>query len=197
MEDLDQRLQTADRRLQHLVGQQNQLALQIRQDKQALLRECKKVRDARAAAIIIRTAAQATQHELEVRISSLVSLALASIFSRRPYTLTTKFVTKRNRVETNLILVDEEGNECSPLHDVGGGVTDVVALALRITMWSLVRPTPRKVLFLDEPLRFLSVDLQEAAAMLLQEIAKGLGIQIIMITHEERFQQIGFCVKIL
>ena len=70
---------------------------------------------------------------------------------------------------------------------VGGGVVDVAALALRIAVWGLVRPAPRRVIIMDEPLRFLSEDRQESAARMLQLLAEKLELQIIMVTHEQMF----------
>jgi ABC-type lipoprotein export system ATPase subunit len=47
------------------------------------------------------------------------------------------------------------------------------------------RPHTRPVIILDEPLRFLSVDLQERASIMIKEISKKLGLQFIIITHEQ------------
>jgi DNA repair exonuclease SbcCD ATPase subunit len=41
------------------------------------------------------------------------------------------------------------------------------------------------VLILDEPFRYLSTDLQSKASEMLNEISERLGLQIIMVTHEE------------
>ena len=40
------------------------------------------------------------------------------------------------------------------------------------------------VIILDEPLRFLSVDLQERASIMIKEISKKLGLQFLIVTHE-------------
>lgn len=66
-----------------------------------------------------------------------------------------------------------------------GGVVDVAAFALRVAVWSLKRPHPRNTIILDEPMRFLSADLQGRASTLLQEISKKLNIQFFIISHEE------------
>ena len=64
---------------------------------------------------------------------------------------------------------------------VGGGVIDIISLSLRIAYWSM-KPN-RPVFILDEPLRFLSVDLQERASEMLKTISDELGVQIIMVSH--------------
>jgi len=73
----------------------------------------------------------------------------------------------------------------NPMDAVGGGVVDVAAYALRIALWSLKRPRPRPVMILDEPMRFLSRDLQGRASTMIREIGSKLSIQHVIVSHEE------------
>jgi len=147
------------------------------------LQEAKNI-NLKKAVEIVQVVAKLTQSELEIHISELVSLALEAVFPK-PYKLVLSFELRRNRSEADLLLEDEDGNRVSPIDSVGGGVVDVAALALRIALWSLKRPHSRNVIVLDEPLRFLSVDLQTRASNMLQEISKKLKIQFIIVSHEE------------
>jgi DNA repair exonuclease SbcCD ATPase subunit len=133
---------------------------------------------------IIQQVAKLTQQQLEIHISELVTLALEAVFPN-PYKMVLKFETRRNRSEADLLLQDENGNLLSPMDSVGGGVVDVAAFALRIALWSLKRPRPRTVMIMDEPFRFLSTDLQDRAGRMIKEISVKLGIQFIIVTHEE------------
>ena len=65
----------------------------------------------------------------------------------------------------------------------GGGVIDIASFALRIALWSISSPRPMNTLIFDEPFRFLSRELQPRAGIMLQEICKKLGLQIILVTH--------------
>jgi DNA repair exonuclease SbcCD ATPase subunit len=67
----------------------------------------------------------------------------------------------------------------------GGGAVDVAAFALRIASWSMAQPHSRNTIILDEPLRFLSVDLQEKASTMIKEVSDKLGIQMILVTHND------------
>jgi DNA repair exonuclease SbcCD ATPase subunit len=71
----------------------------------------------------------------------------------------------------------------------GGGAVDVAAFALRVASWSMQRPRTRPVIILDEPMRFLSPDLQPKASDMLQELSQKLGLQFIIVTHEEELTQ--------
>ena len=137
------------------------------------------------AQLIIQSAAQRTQAQLEYRISELVSLALAHVFPQ-PYTMVLRFENKRGRTEAGLYFKDQLGNEVCPMDASGYGVVDVAALALRITLWSLQKPRKRATLILDEPTKFLhSKDAHAKLAQLLQDLSARLKLQFIIVTAEE------------
>jgi len=141
--------------------------------------------DALASALeICQTVAKLTQQELEIHISELVSLALEAVFPR-PYKLVLEFTLRRNRSEADLLLEDEDGNRVNPMDAVGGGVVDVAAFCLKIALFSLIQPKPRRTLILDEPLRFLSTDLQSKASAMIKELSRKLNLQFIIVSHEE------------
>jgi DNA repair exonuclease SbcCD ATPase subunit len=79
----------------------------------------------------------------------------------------------------------KDGEEIDPMTASGGGVVHVASFALRIAMWSLQRPRPRETILLDEPFHFLSRDLQPKASELLKVISKRLGIQFVIVTHDD------------
>jgi DNA repair exonuclease SbcCD ATPase subunit len=71
-----------------------------------------------------------------------------------------------------------------PKFETGGGIVDILAICTRIALWSLKRTSP--VIILDEPLKALKpVERQEAAILLLQQLVSGLGLQFIVVTHED------------
>lgn len=123
-----------------------------------------------------------TQEQLQYHISDITSLALESVFNS-PYKLAVQFVKRRNKSECDL-LFERDGNFIDPLTASGGGVVDVAAFALRVVSWSMENPHSRNAIILDEPLRFLSEDLQEKASMMIKELSDKLKLQFIIITHE-------------
>jgi len=170
--------------LQRKVGQRDQLHSQHTRLQAELDRLTTEQEDLTKALEAIQVVARLTQQELEVHVSELVTLALDAVFPR-PYKLVLEFVLRRNRSEADLLLVDEKGNKVNPMDAVGGGVVDIAAFALRVALWSLKRPKPRAVMIMDEPFRFLSRDLQGKASMMLREISDKLGIQFLIVSHEE------------
>lgn len=132
---------------------------------------------------IIRMVGLKTQQQLQIHISDITSLALESIFPD-PYTLEVEFVQRRNKTECDLMF-SRNGNTVDPLSASGGGVADVAAFALRIASWSMQIPHTRNAIIMDEPLRFVSEEYQEAASSMLKEISQRLDIQFIIVTHNE------------
>ena len=131
---------------------------------------------------IIREVGLKTQEQLQYHISDITSLALGAVFSD-PYKLVVEFVQRRNKTECDLWF-ERDGERIDPISASGGGAVDVASFALRIAAWSMQRPRSRQVIILDEPMRFLSVDLRERASAMIKEISDKLGLQFIIITHE-------------
>lgn len=132
---------------------------------------------------IIKEVGLKTQSQLQVYISDIATLALNAVFDD-PYELKVEFVQRRNKTECDIYFV-RDGNRIDPLGASGGGAVDIASFALRIASWSMTTPHTRNTIVLDEPLRFLSAGLQERASTMLKEISEKLGIQFILISHNE------------
>lgn len=175
-------------RLQRRVGERDRLRAELQQAKADADRLATDQQELARSLEIIQVTAKLTQQELEVHVSELSSLALEAIFPD-PYKLSLSFELRRNRSEADLLLVDGDENSVSPMDAVGGGVVDVAALALRISLWSLKQPRPISTLVMDEPCRFVSRDLQGRASTMIREVSKRLSLQFIIVTHEENLTE--------
>jgi DNA repair exonuclease SbcCD ATPase subunit len=131
------------------------------------------------ARIVVQEVANSVQKNLEYRITSIVSLALASVFPD-PYEFKVEFVTRRNQTECDFYFI-RDGNECDPMDSSGGGALDIASLALRMAIWSIKKT--RAIQILDEPCKFLSRDMQSKASEMLKELSEKLGIQMIVVSH--------------
>ena len=132
---------------------------------------------------LFQQAAEMTQKQLEFHISGLVSTALAAIWDN-PYEFLIEFIQRRGKTEADLWLV-RNGSKIKPIDASGGGVVDVVSLALRMAFWSLTKET-RPLLIFDEPFKHLSGDLQNKAADMLKMLSEKLGLQVLMISHIQK-----------
>lgn len=162
-------------------------------EKVALVAAREAVGDAEEAQKIAQLVAQTVQQQAHERIASTVSRCLAAVFDR-PYKFKIIFEQKRGRTEARLVF-ERDGNELDPLSASGGGVVDVAAFALRLAALLLTRPPLRRVLVLDEPFRFVSVQYRERVRDLLEQLSDELGVQLIMVTHIEDFE-VGTVIRL-
>ena len=132
---------------------------------------------------IVKLVGLQTQQQFQYQIADIVSMALDAVLPD-PYELKVEFVERRNKTECD-IYFSREGKDIDPLSASGGGAVDIAAFALRIASWIMMSPRPRNTIILDEPLRFLSQDMQEKASKMIQELANKIGIQFIIVTHDD------------
>lgn len=164
-------------------GQQKQTARNLEQAQERLNAYQTGLENHEQAREVIKETGLKTQQALAFHISDITSLALQAVFPE-PYDLVVDFVQRRNKTECDLWF-ERDGERLSPMDASGGGAVDVAAFALRVASWSMQHPRSRNTIILDEPMRFLSTDLQPKAGEMLKQLSEKLGLQFIIITHEE------------
>ena len=139
---------------------------------------------------LCQSVAKKTQESFSIQLKSLINLALETCFPNQ-YTFDTEFVENRGKTELRFVLIDNRTNQKTDdiLYSFGGGLVDVVSLALRLCLYSLERSD--NLIILDEPFKFLSVDLRPKAAELLKELSYKLNLQFIIITHIPEIAEIA------
>ena len=133
------------------------------------------------ARIVVQKVALKTQKNLEFHLSQLVTSALAAVFPEE-INFVARIEVRRGKTECDL-LFEEFEQEYNPLEGSGFGPVDVASFALRVTFWSLKKNRP--TFLLDEPFRNVSPDLQHKISDMLKMISKKLGLQIVMVSHQE------------
>lgn len=137
------------------------------------------------AQIFLQTVAKKTQSKLSFHISDFVSNALETIWGEEAYTFKLDFIEKRNKTEVEMFLVDDNGiiglKDLNSLR-TGGGILDIIAFALRISLWSLQK-NKEKLIILDQPFTNLDSEHLPLANLLLKEVNEKLGIQFLIINH--------------
>jgi len=126
----------------------------------------------------------ATQITIKDFIEEIVSLGLKSVFGNQ-YGFKIEYEVKRNKSEAQLF-VTKNGQPYDAEASCGGGILDVAAFSLREALFALAnQPKPESVLFLDEPGKWVSRgDLVGKFGLMLKEVSKMVGLQIIMISHD-------------
>ena len=166
-------------KINQAIGKRNSLIEQKGELQTAYDTEVVRSKNLELAQAFIQKIASDTQSQLKYHIESIVQMALDAVFPDR-YKYNVAFEMKRGRTEARMFLMEGE-NEIDPMSACGGGVVDIIALALRITVYTLAQT--RNTIILDEPMRFVSKDLQPQATEIIKQLSKKLGIQFIIVTH--------------
>jgi len=132
---------------------------------------------------VVNAVAILTVEELKLFIEECVSLCLAIVYGDE-YKFELVYETKRGQPEASPVIV-KGGERLSPRDEVGGGVIDVVSIALRLSLWMLSVPRTRSIFVFDEPFRFVSRDLTHKLVDMLREVCSTFGAQIIMVSHND------------
>lgn len=167
--------------LERRKGQRMQQEQQIESLKTEIRNLKKELFNHEKALAVVREVALQTQQQLQYHISDITSMALESVFPD-PYEVKIDFVERRNTTECD-IYFERDGVRVDPLEASGYGAVDIAAFALRIAAWSMSVPRKRNVIIMDEPMRFVSAEYQEAASAMIKEVSDKLGMQFIIISH--------------
>lgn len=155
--------------------------------------EQRNLRDAVIARNLLQHAAQFAQEQAHAKIASVVTRCIRSVFGDEAPEFVIRFDRKRGRTEARLVFL-VGGHEVDPQDADSGGLLDVASFALRLSVLCLRRPPLRRLLVLDEPFRYLDKDRKPLVRELVEALAGELGVQFILVTHDDTFQ-IGTVVQ--
>ena len=178
-------------RLTKLAGQETMVASRLA-DAQ------KRLADARAAQADIDVVQRTVQY-IAARVQSgfgdyvggIVTKALHHVFpDRRKDMFVVRFRENRGRTECELLLRTEKGEESHPFNCAGGGVWDTLAFAMRSSTIVLEQPAPSRLMFLDEPFKFLHGAVGRRRALrILYNTCRALGIQAVVVHQSDIGQE--------
>lgn len=122
------------------------------------------------------------REKIKTKLESLVNSALAAVFTDKKMEF--KIFSNRTKQGLRYDLYIYTDNNLTPVTDAkGGGVLDIITLALRISFVKLFSGQLRQVVILDEPFKNLDGVRLPNAVEWLNQISKELEIQFIAITH--------------
>ena len=83
------------------------------------------------------------------------------------------------------------GNETDPIDGNGGGVIDIVSMALRLITMQMYEPFTDGPLLLDEPFKMVSKEYVPMLSEFMKKVADDFNRQIILVTHNEFLSQMA------
>ena len=175
-------------RLEQAKANKKLIQTQIKETQKSLAIKHLYVENLIKARYILSEVARLTQENFQAKVEGLITMAIRSVFDR-DFQFKLMLERKRNKLECRPVIIEDE-HEYSPEKDMGGGLVDIISFAWRIVLWSMEKPRSRNVIVLDEPMKNMG-DLVPLGGKMLKEISEKLGIQLIVITHDQELMGFG------
>lgn len=135
--------------------------------------------------LLLQNASRFAREQSKTQMEYLVSQCLQYIFDPS-MEFRIELLEKANRIEGEFFVVSKINNTeivTKPQDSRGGGVVDVISLALRVAMMEIHDPKIDGPIILDEPAKHVSEDFIANVAEFLKQISTLFNRQIIMVTH--------------
>lgn len=148
----------------------------------------------RQVQILFAKSSEFARGQLKRRIEETVTAALQAVFMDDSLRFQVAIRTLGNQPAADWEVVSRYGDTeiANSLEDArGGGIVDVVSIALRLAMMELSRPKPGGPIILDEPGKHVSAEYAPNLAYFLRQYAERTGRQIIMVTHNEALAEVA------
>ena len=134
------------------------------------------------------------RQQAKEQIEALVTQALQFVFGEE-FSFVVEIEEKRSRPAAEFYVVSQHGNQKiknHPQDSRGGGVVDVVSLALRVAVLeTFSKPKIVGPLVLDEPAKHVSEEYITRVTKFLKNVSEMYGRQIIIVTHQQHLSQVA------
>lgn len=143
---------------------------------------------------IYRTAAEYARSQSKQIMESLVTNALTIVFTG-DLQFQVELDSRGDKAEAFFFVSSTYGGERvvrnEPQEARGGGIVDIISLALRIALMETSRPRLGGPLVLDEPAKHVSEEYSRNVAQFLNMVVESFGRQVIMVTHNQHLVDAG------
>lgn len=143
--------------------------------------------------ILLQKTSQITREQSKARIEEIVTNCLQFIFeSNIRFSIEMNEVRGKQEAEFYVISDFEEKTfKTKPQEARGGGVVDIISLAIRIAMLQSNSDQIQGPIILDEPAKHVSDDYIIKVAEFLKQVSKIFKRQVIMVTHNKYLAEIA------
>lgn len=175
------------------TGARELLRQQLKEQKKALTDAERSIDTWEKVQVLLTKTSEFAREQLKTRIEETVTAALQAVFGEG-MEFRIIITTFRDQPAAEWQVVSKYGDievAGNPQDARGGGITDIVSLALRLAMMELARPKVTGPVVLDEPGKMVSKEYAANMAYFLKEYAAKTGRQIILVTHNEELAAMG------
>jgi len=175
-------------------GQRDSLQDQKRQKESRITELKHEVENLRQVVRLFSLAGDYARRESKETMERLVTNALKMVF-QGDHEFHIDFEERAERSEAEFSVSSAYGGEHvvqnDPRDSRGGGIVDVISLALRVALLETSRPPLEGPLILDEPGKHVSEQYVRQVAEFLNAVCNSFDRQVIMVTHNQHLADAG------
>lgn len=174
-------------------GKREKLLEQLKEYEEEIIELEKNIELLEKVSILFQKTSEFARNQAKSQIESLVTKCLQYIFESN-IKFTIEIEELRNKANAQFYVISEDGGleiKTRPELSRGGGVVDIVSLALRIAFLQIHKPTIQGPLILDEPAKHVSEDYIYNVGDFLRETSEMFNRQVIMVTHNQHLSAIS------
>lgn len=149
--------------------------------------------------LLLQEASDFAREQARAQIEHMVTNALQFTFGDE-ISFKVEVQERRGQPDAEFYVVSEyNGFEVKnrPQDARGGGVVDVISLALRVALLQTSRPPLAGPLLLDEPAKHVSEEFAPNVARFLKSLSDMFGRQVVMVTHNQHLTEAADAVYIV
>lgn len=135
--------------------------------------------------IILQKLSEGQREKAKIRLEELGTQALRYSLGDDYRMIITVEGTKSRPKASVKVLTESTGVLTDPISENGGGIVDIISIALRLVVLQSYDPPIEGPIILDEPFKMVSKEYVPMLSEFLKKISADFGRQIIMVTHND------------
>lgn len=174
-------------------GKKEKLLEQIEENRKLINNIQKELELIEKVGVLLQSTSEFARNQAKIQTENLVTNCLQFIFENNiEFEIEIEELYGKPNAEFYVITkTDDITIKTKPELARGGGVVDIISLALRIAFLEIHKPQIEGPLILDEPAKHVSEDYIFNVADFLKKAAEMFERQIIMVTHNDHLSSIG------
>jgi DNA repair exonuclease SbcCD ATPase subunit len=171
------------------LGELNKLRRDLKASEAKLIELIEREDTTLKASLFLQSLSDSTRLLVLDKIAGIVTEALQTVKDKN-LVFTMNLVTKANQPTLEMGILDKlSGQTYDVINSFGGGVCDIVSLALRVALLVKWQPSLSRVLILDEACKHVAVKDQELLSVFVRKLSEQLNLQLLWISHSDILQQ--------
>ncbi|WFA09742.1 ATPase [Tissierella sp. Yu-01] len=174
-------------------GKRDKLKEQLKENEVLLAETQEQIELLDKVTLVFQKTSEFARKQAKRQIETIVTKCLQYIFETN-IEFEIEINELRNKANAEFYVINETDGltiKTKPELSRGGGIVDIVSLALRIAFLQIHKPPIEGPLILDEPAKHVSEDYIYNVGEFLKQTSEMFNRQIIMVTHNQHLSAIG------